>query len=148
MKKKIFEELSRDYRKICKAKKIIITEELINNLPNNPGVYIFYEDTKARYVGRANNLRKRLKNHLSSSKTGSNSSFRRKIYNKNKIKYFQNTKKYIMKNMKLYYLEFDKNDVAYAYTLLLEAFLIRLWKSRKKHKLVNCDYDLGKEKLK
>ena len=141
MKKKIFEELSKDYRKICKGSAKIITDEFIKNFPKEPGVYIFYKNGKPIYVGRANNLKKRLKSHLSQSKTSSSSSFRRKIERENKNVSYPNTRKYIMNKMKLFYLKLNTSNV-YAYSLLLEAFLIMQWRSRKQ-KLVNCNFDLG-----
>ena len=146
MKKKIFEELSRNYRKVCKAVPKKITNDLIKNLPDNPGVYIFYEDRKVKYVGRANKLKKRIKQHLSNSPKSSNSSFRRNIQKKMGIKY-TDTKDYIMQNMEFYYIIFNNNEFAYADTLLFEAFLIRQWKSRKKHELINCDYDVSEDEV-
>jgi excinuclease UvrABC nuclease subunit len=146
MKKKIFEELSRDYQKICRGNAKKITNELIESLPPKPGVYIFYSKIKkkVKYVGRANNLKKRIKSHLSKSKKSSSSSFRRKISMKKKKVVYEKTKQYMEKNLLLYYLEFDKKyPYVYDYTLLLEAFLIRQWRSMKKHnKLLNCYINL------
>ncbi len=145
MKKKIFEELSNDYRKICKGKPKKITGGLIDMLPEKPGVYIFYSKIKrkVKYVGRANNLKKRIKAHLSRSPRSSSSTLRRKLSKKKKNVDYQFTRDYIMKNLLLYHLELDDRDYVYDYSLLLEAFLIRQWRSLKKHeKLLNCYIDL------
>ena len=144
MIKEIFEELKKDYRKICKSVPKKITEELISKIPNNPGIYIFYENRKIRYVGRANNLRTRInQSHLSKSNRVANSPFRKKLSNEKKVS-LENMRDYIMKNFEIFYLVFDKSEKAYDYTLLLEAFLIMQWRGRNKHNLLNNNYDLGK----
>lgn len=41
-----------------------IKPEKISDLPKTPGVYIFYDKGKILYIGKASNLRERIKNHF------------------------------------------------------------------------------------
>ena len=55
-----------------------------NNLPTHRGVYAFYENGKAIYVGRANNIRKRIQWHTRESSGSESASF---AFNLAKIDY-------------------------------------------------------------
>lgn len=51
-----------------------------SELPSDPGVYAWYKDGAAIYVGKANSLLSRLRNnHLSRGSSLSNSAFRRNV---------------------------------------------------------------------
>jgi DNA polymerase-3 subunit epsilon len=56
--------------------------EQVDNLPHNPGVYYFYNVAgKIIYVGKANNIFKRVKSHFSNNKSGKQKQdFLREIY--------------------------------------------------------------------
>src|SRR5690606_8719450 len=56
--------------------------EMVDNLPKSPGVYYFYNATgKIIYVGKANNISKRIKSHFSNNKAGKQKQdFLREIY--------------------------------------------------------------------
>jgi len=50
------------------------------DIPVGPGVYAFYEDGRAVYVGKATSLRSRLwRNHLRTGASMTNSAFRRNV---------------------------------------------------------------------
>lgn len=46
-----------------------------NNLPKYSGIYVFYENKKPIYVGRANNIRKRIQWHTRKSSGSESASF-------------------------------------------------------------------------
>ena len=58
-----------------------IEPEVVNNLPNNPGVYYFYGSSpKPIYIGKAKNLRRRVLSHFTASgSTGKKQIFQREI---------------------------------------------------------------------
>src|SRR5690348_8158660 len=55
------------------------------NIPKRPGVYAWYEQGRAIYVGKASDLRTRLGAHLSRGMSLGNSAFRRNIAEEMKI---------------------------------------------------------------
>lgn len=46
-----------------------------NELPNYAGIYVFYQNDKPIYVGRANNIRKRIQSHTRKSSGSESASF-------------------------------------------------------------------------
>jgi len=59
-----------------------VNEEKINQLPTGPGVYFFHEKSgKVIYVGKARNIKRRVKNHFSNNKPGKQKQeFLKKVY--------------------------------------------------------------------
>lgn len=59
-----------------------VDEEMVSGLPQKPGVYYFHEKGgKVIYVGKARNIKKRVKGHFSNNKTGKQKQeFLKKIY--------------------------------------------------------------------
>ena len=137
MIKKIIDDLCENYYKLCKyTKRKKITAQLLKSIPNSFGVYLFYQKGQIIYVGRANDLHHRIvHNHLSKGKHGKTSSFQVKLHNKTKIP-FNNIGGYIKKNLELKYIEVPDYDSS----ILLEALLIKQWRGRKKHKLLNNEF--------
>ncbi|WP_026705277.1 GIY-YIG nuclease family protein [Flavobacterium soli] len=60
-----------------------------NELPTYRGIYVFYEKGKPIYVGRANNIRKRIQWHTRKSSGSESASF---AFNLAKIEYVKNGK--------------------------------------------------------
>ena len=62
------------------AVKHCVADVVAGMLPAAPGVYAWYRDGQRQYVGRATSLRARLwKNHLSQSRSLTNSALRRNV---------------------------------------------------------------------
>ncbi len=59
-----------------------VNEEMVSDLPQKPGVYYFHEKGgKVIYVGKARNIKKRVKSHFSNNKPGrQKQEFLKKIY--------------------------------------------------------------------
>jgi len=55
-----------------------------NDLPTIPsqGIYVFYEDSRPIYVGRSNNMRRRIKEHCAASSTHHSATFAFKLAKK------------------------------------------------------------------
>ncbi|MBG1231250.1 GIY-YIG nuclease family protein [Aestuariivirga litoralis] len=50
-------------------------ERARNELPNSPGVYVFFQGDRPIYVGRARDLRKRIRQHVNGTASGSTFAF-------------------------------------------------------------------------
>jgi excinuclease ABC subunit C len=124
-------------------------EEKVNNLPNKPGVYLFKsKDGRILYIGKANDIQKRVKSHLKSS---SNIYLRDEIININELEVdYEVTKsevtallleaKLIRKYKPLYNVR-QKDDSSYPYILITnETYPRILFKRRYKGKKTEGQY--------
>jgi predicted GIY-YIG superfamily endonuclease len=70
-----------------KLKEMIDLEPVVKeNLPNSPGIYVFYKSGEPIYVGRTDNIRKRIQMHLRPSSKRDTATF---AFNLAKIDYFE-----------------------------------------------------------
>jgi len=76
-------EFDRCIRELPKLMEQLRKEPLLppNDLPSIPsqGIYVFYEDTTPIYVGRSNNMRRRIKEHCAASSTHHSATFAFKL---------------------------------------------------------------------
>jgi len=68
-------EMSIYYNKL----KEINRNEISEKLKNKKGVYVFYDDDKVKYVGKTDNLERRLKEHASENAKNNNAGFAFKL---------------------------------------------------------------------
>jgi hypothetical protein len=73
----IVEEAKELANKVIKTNPEVLSPDL--NFPKTSGIYLIYEDNRVIYVGQSKNLRRRLKQHLSSSDSMKKSAFRRAL---------------------------------------------------------------------
>src|SRR3989344_6704954 len=137
MFERVFNKMAGYYvNKICRVAQQKINEK---DVPRYAGVYVIYSKNKPLYVGRSINLYRRfVHQHLSKRNDVAASSFRMHLLMSKRVAAYKESRQWILKNCTVKFVKTDNYDVA----VLLEAFLIRLW--RKKFHLLNDNKDDGR----
>ena len=96
------------------------------------GVYLIHQEEEIIYVGEGVNLHKRINSqHISGSKTGKSSAFRRSLCDRLKKHPGPEIREWVIHNCKFKYIEIDDIDLCH----LVEKALI--YKLRPNHDLLN-----------
>jgi len=81
------------------------------SLPADGGVCLIYEEEEVIYVGKAGNLRRRIKEHLSGEKADTVSAFRRSLHQRNGTPFGLEMREWVLTRCRLAYLSVSDADM-------------------------------------
>ncbi len=115
----ILEETERHAKRVMETGLSRIDGDLV--FPEGPGVYLIYKNGEVVYVGQSTGLKDRFKEHLSASRSIRGSAFRRDLVREHYVMEPEETKKWIMENCSISFLEIKDPDMCKLVESLLTA---------------------------
>jgi len=109
-----FRELLKDAKKKTVGFLSVLPNDIkVERVPTTGGVYKFQRKSRALYIGKAVNLRRRLRDHLSAEIQDTTSAFRRSIHTNPElgIAYGKEMHNWILKNCRYSFYEIDSADM-------------------------------------